>query len=337
LRTGWLKANFHAHSNAWKGVTDGRGDASYIAEQYRDMGYDVFSLSNYQTITQIVCEDILYIPAYEHGYNAGKRHQLVLNAEQVAWFDYPLFQSAHQKQHIIDMLYADNGCVALAHPSFDIGYSERDLIKLSEYQLFEVLNHYRISDHLWDAALSSGHPVWIVGNDDTHNADNSNETGVRWTMINTAEREKEGVLQALISGRAFGVDGRSGKMDNRLEFVSVSGDTLRVLLTSAACRIEFIGQGGVIRKTVDSTRTASLVLTDEDTYVRTVIHNAESTFYLNPVIRCRDSFPRTPGVTIDYTRTWFKRFMILGMLILAAAVQLFRRFRTQPVYDPLPV
>src|SRR5690348_9985925 len=77
LRTDrWIKCNFHAHSNAWHGLTHGRGTAIDVYHKYDSMHYAIHCVSDYQSINKTYAHLPHFIPAYEHGYNFGKTHQL---------------------------------------------------------------------------------------------------------------------------------------------------------------------------------------------------------------------------------------------------------------------
>jgi len=56
-----------------------------------------------------------------------------------------------------------NEIVAIAHPGWENGFPPGDLKYLSNYDLLEVLDANWHSVAQWDSALSSGHPVYIVG------------------------------------------------------------------------------------------------------------------------------------------------------------------------------
>jgi hypothetical protein len=63
----WLRANFHAHGEAWSGLTNGEQTNDEVIAAYRKRGYDVATISNYQ---QIAAHDgVDTLPAYEHGYS----------------------------------------------------------------------------------------------------------------------------------------------------------------------------------------------------------------------------------------------------------------------------
>jgi hypothetical protein len=142
----------------------------------RALGYDVAGVSNYHTIATQPGRDTL--PIYEHGYNISKRHQLAIGARKVAWFDFPLWQGLSHEQWIIDQVGATADLVALAHPGVRDSYTEDNLRSLTGYQLLEVVNGPFDAEEPWDWALSSGHAVWGVANDDSHDTTDPRRT--RW-------------------------------------------------------------------------------------------------------------------------------------------------------------
>ena len=287
----WYKSNLQGHSASWGGVTDGRSSGSDYYDAYRDMGYDIVGLSNYQKISPPFPDDSLYIPVYEHGWNVWKRHHLCVGAKSVVWLDYPLFQSLHHKQFMIDRLKPTCEVLVINHPKFMWSFQPKDFAKLTGYNCIEVLNHYRRSFKHWDAALSTGHPAWIIGNDDTHDVSRRDETGRYWTMIHSNSPNTKQILNSLSNGNAYGVSGWDGVMDNGLKSVSVSGKTLTVECDSTANEILFIGQNGIQMRSYEATKKASFTFSDADTYIRPVIVSPKTRIYLNPVFRTNGALP----------------------------------------------
>ena len=94
------RANFHAHSVAWKSVTNGHNTEKDVFDGYTERGYDIAAISNYHKIsTYAKTRTDLYVPAYEHGYNIFKSHCLSINSPKVSYFDYPLYQLKSHKQN----------------------------------------------------------------------------------------------------------------------------------------------------------------------------------------------------------------------------------------------
>jgi hypothetical protein len=314
----WRKANLHAHGRVWGGVTDGRQPDSVIVAHYRAMGYDVADVSNYQYIDPALAGDRAIIPTYEHGYNLLKAHFLVLGARRVDWFDFPLAQSKDEKQYVIDQLKSSGTLVVLAHPSLRNAETPDELQYLTHYDLLEVLNHFTVSDRQWDAALSSGHPVWAVGDDDTHNIEDAGQTGAMWTMVSSPVLDRDSVLSALRAGRTIAVAGSGGVTDGRVRSVALRGDTLSVACDSAVKSISFVGQGGRVLQRTLGVASASYVVRASDSYVRTVIVTRRTTMFLNPVVRYDGVMLAPPVAVFDGTATWERRGAVLvGAALLA--------------------
>jgi len=322
----WLRANFHAHSNAWGVFTNGRKNTVRdILIKYDSLGYDIAGVSDYQHITPTGAR--LYIPVYEHGFNILKTHQGSVGARKVYWNDYLLPQTRSQKQHIIRKLAERSELVVLNHPHWMGGYSERDIRKLGGYDLFEVLNDFWNSESLWDVALSSGKPAMILGGDDAHNVFKQTDLARDLTLI-YADREPvtpEEIYTALGNGTAYGIEvtrrmAKASVAEKRahldamplLESCLVRKDSLIVTLTGRAGHFSFIGQEGKLLKNVavsdGGKSVACYILQPEDTYVRVKIALPDSTqLYLNPVMRSREK-DRKPQMPLPQKRWLFTIF-----------------------------
>ena len=295
----WRKANFQIQSYAWKGITSGRGNTNEkIHEIYSRLGYDIIATSDYQKINRYRQEFPDYIPVYEHGYGIKKNHQVLIGAQKVLWRDYPFFQTIHNKQHILNLLKADNELVYIAHPKLRHGYQPADMQSLGNYDGIEVLNNYRTSLEHWDAALSTGNYVTILGNDDAHDITNPDEIGHHCTFIQSATTNRADILAAMKSGNAFGamiyrpnsepfeIKIERTKVLPILKAVKISNDTLFVDTDSIAREFRFIGQNGNNLLTENHTNNTFYILQKNDTYVRTEIEfYSKSVYYLNPICK----------------------------------------------------
>lgn len=280
-----IKANFHAHSCAWKSVTYGKSTPEKMRRAYREKGYDIAAISNYFSLdTTGVQNDSLYIPVYEHGLNVFKSHCLVLNPQNVSWCDYFLFQSTSHQQTVIERIKKNKGIVVIAHPEFNHGRSLDDMKYLKHYDLVEVLNHFRVSDNHWDAALSNGKLGYLLANDDSHSTD-ADEMGRVWTVILASEKTKEKALNSLLHGKAYGIYTEYNQCENDFVSCNLVNDSLKVRFAIPADTILFIGQGGSVKQKAVHAKQAVYKLRKEDTYIRVIAKNRESRIYLNPVTR----------------------------------------------------
>jgi hypothetical protein len=341
----WRKANFHFHVHAWGGLTSGRNNTvGDFWATYKKLGYDVPCISDYQQINPFNKDSSFYIPAYEHGFGLRKKHQLLIGARKVLWIDYSIFQSLSHKQHILNLLHNQNELVAIAHPDWEDGYSLQDMKFLSNYDLIEVLDNNWRSVPQWDAALSSGHPAFIVGDDDAHDIHNPYQIGRCCTFVNSPSLHSKDLLKALKEGKAFGADiymatgetfsqkAERAKEIPVLRFVKVRNDTLWIGADQKAIKFSFIGQNGIIKKVQRFTNMAWYKIQPEDTYIRTEImfynhFGANGTvFYLNPVFRYHDILPvNSLRAVINLPKTWILRLLSIPSLITLILLTFYRR------------
>lgn len=319
LQHHWQRANLHAHGAAWGGVTNGAQTSDEVARTYKALGYDVAGVSNYHSIASQAGVDTP--PLYEHGYNIRKRHQLAIGATRVEWLDYPFWQTLSQEQHVINRVRETAALIGLTHPDTRDAYPDDDLKLLTGYQFIEVANGPFASTGPWDAALSSGHAVWAMANDDTHDTHDPRRTARAWTMIDARSPQLADLVSAMQAGRSFAVERHEGAppdMDVQVTAVTLDGPVLTVATEGAPVTIEFIGQQGAPRANQKDTHSASYTLAAQDQYIRPVINSANTTLFLNPVIRTPNaSRPALPVATVDLPLTWAFRIVLLTLLVVA--------------------
>lgn len=323
----WKKYHFHCHSRKYFGLTNGRHSTeATIDSVYQTLGYDHYGISDYMGINPHGTEREGYIPAYEHGYGLiRKTHQICIGAESVYWPDFPFMQNLNMKQHTLNKLGERCRFVMPAHASFTKGYKVSDMALLSNYRLLEVLNPYGNAFEHWDMALSNGHRVYALGDDDTHNINKTGEVCRNLTMVNTPDLNPENVYEALEKGLCYAVEfddwyyypltlEQKAKEVGELAYLTqaaLSGDTLFIATSAPMMRdVRFIGQDGKVLKTMDSIATAYYVIQPEDSYVRTRIDvNGRNFLYLNPVTRHPSPVVEDRRLdVVNYTQTvlyWF--------------------------------
>ena len=294
MRPQWQRANFHAHSRAWGGVTSGVQSPEEVRAAYLARGYDVIGLSNYHQITH-ASGDSAFLPVYEHGFSIRKTHQLIIGARRVTNLDIPLWQTTQAKQYLLARLRDTASLTAIAHPYLRGGYGQAQLADLSGFDLLEVRSHWNDASAWWDSVLTAGNPVWAIGNDDSHDIRNPGEIGVVWTMVNSATRNPADILEALRHGRMYVVAAGDSGTPGRLDGVVVHGDTITTRFDRPMAQVRVITDGGIVRMQKEGARKIAYVLTPSEHYARVIAASVSGTLYLNPVIRS-DSEPVSRGV-----------------------------------------
>lgn len=312
----WHVANFHAHSIAWRGLTNGHQPPAAVRAAYRQMGAQVIGVSNYHTVDSTGL-DSTFIGSYEYGYSIPKTHRLALGAREVNWIDFVFGATTSQKQWVLDRLRPTTALSVINHPVMRHGHTVDDLRALGNYDLIEAMSSYGDSPAEWDAALSTGHAAWAIGSDDNHDITRTDILGRVWTMVLAPSTRSDAVLAALKHGSQFAVRGFGLHMDNEVRQVRMQGDTIAIVLVGAARRIRFVGDGGRELALARDVATAQYVAQPADSYVRIEVENAATTFWLNPMVRWDDSALAEPRPTVNTGATWLLRgalLLVLGAL-----------------------
>jgi len=312
-----LRANFHAHSRAWGGLTNGADPPEAMRAAYRELGYDVYPLSNYQQILPGGPNDGVPVTSYEHGFGLIGNHHTVIGAAEVEWLEYSLPHTLHHKQQVLDTLATTAPIVIINHPSRKDSFPVSDFDKLVGYNGIEVLTKRSRSREHWDTALSAGRPVWGYCADDGHDLSSNSDVGIGWNMIHAADRSPAAVIEALRAGHFHGVWSRHKEEPNVLRAIGLDDGTLSLHVERPADEIRFIGQGGRVLHAAQDTDRASYAVQPDDTYVRAEAETGDTTLVFNPVFR-HDGDPfAQDAATVRPLATWVVR---IGALLAVAFV-----------------
>ena len=335
--TYWKCCNFHGHTRQYGGVTNGRNNGNAVYDSmYRLFGYDHVGISDYNKVNDYEDgRDPGFIPGYEHGYNVWKTHQVCLGAKKVRRIDYFFYQTLSHKQHMLNKLGEQNRVVAVAHPSFvDGSYNVRDMKYLSNYKILEVLNGFVNSPEHWDMALSNGHLVYLIADDDTHDVLKVNDIALKITYLNAKENDAEQLYDALLSGKAVGIDfklDREEKMENKVKrfkrdipylySAKLDENVFSVSVSKPIKNVKFIGQNGTVLKEekhekTDKITCSSYTILPTDSYIRTVLTFFDgTTMWLNPVTR-QESAQITKQRLDHISYTWTAALWIIYIGII---------------------
>ncbi|HTO52927.1 MAG TPA: hypothetical protein VMR50_06025 [Myxococcota bacterium] len=326
---GGLLANFHAHSEAWGGLTFGNTPRRELYALYKARGYDVVGISDYMLLDSAIEPDELFVSSYEHGFTPGRHHHTVIGAEHVVWFDYPLGGSTRQKQNVLDWLRPSARFLVINHPTKAASFSIHDLERLSGYDAIEVASKYGVWDDYWDAALSAGRPIWGVASDDGHAQTEEgagSHVGIGAILIHAAERTPEAVFAALRAGRFHSLYTRQNEPPLLLERCELEDGALRVRVGERANAIRFYGPHGVLRYQELGRAEASYAPRADDPYVRVEVIAHGAVVYLNPVLRWDGVALPKPEARVRALPTWAARGLgALSLLLIGWGIARFVR------------
>jgi len=334
----WFKTNFHTHSKAWLGLTNGsKSPGAEIGETYRKLGYDITGISDYMKINKDLINYSGYIPVYEHGFGFAKVHHIIIGNDKVNWTEFFLFQSIHNKQFVINSLQNERNLIAIAHPGLRKAFTPEDFQKLTNYDCVEILRYDRTSTEFWDAALSVGRNVKLLADDDSHDINDGGEVGRAYTLINSKSLSLEDITNAIKSGNAIGVDLRLCRYDAfeekiknlripEIKSFAVEDKKFMLSFDSIATEIKFIGQNGISKKILSDVNSGYYEFTPDDTYIRTELtFNSGTRIYLNPVFRYSGTVEKNPSAYVNVSKSvLFYVFWVVALLTVGLMFKLRR-------------
>jgi hypothetical protein len=307
------KANFHAHSKAWFGITNGGNSVSEVATAYKLKGYELACLSNYQSISNRSVREG-FLPVYEHGFNVMKVHQLAVGADAVSFLDFPFFQCLSQKQLVINRIKEHSKFVALAHPALRNGYTENDLVYLSNYDFMEVLSPFANSLTLWDTALRHGKRVWCMANDDLHQI-SSQSLGRYYNVMSSEAINRASTEKLMEEGCFYAVHDKSGTCNLSLENLKINGEIINFDFNGEVAKVSAISDKGVF---VDfNSDKGTILFPANESYVRLEVTDVEGNMLItNPVIRSGVKEVAVSNFVINDFHTMLYRMAVLGLTLL---------------------
>ena len=205
----FFKANFHCHTVE----SDGRLTPEECVEFYCSAGYDILSVTDHRTVTEVNSSSLLLIPGIEIDYvlpgqwvhllGIGMRKEI---AERWNRFGTP--------QEGIDLIRSLDGIAVLAHPAWSMNTPElmRSLTGLSGVEIWNSVSTLPMngdradSSSLLDVTWASGGALLpVFANDDSHPY--KDEAGVAATMVQADELTVQAVMEALRAGCFYATTG----------------------------------------------------------------------------------------------------------------------------------
>ena len=205
----FYKANFHCHTIH----SDGRLTPGECVDFYQSAGYDILSITDHRSVTEISTDKLLMIPGIEIDYILPGQwvHLIGLGMKkEIAG----LWNPAGTPQEGIDLIRDLGGIAVLAHPAWSLNTPEfiRSLYGLSGAEIWNSVSTLPLngdradSSSLLDVTWASGGGLLpLFANDDSHPY--GSEAGVAATMIQAEALTAEAVMNALQAGRFYATTG----------------------------------------------------------------------------------------------------------------------------------
>lgn len=291
----WYKGNTHTHTLN----SDGDSTPDEVVRWYRDHRYDFLVLTDHNFLTDVTAlnalhgadEKFLVIKGEEVSTRFGSA-PLHINGLDVSRRVDPIGPGASiadTLQKNIDAIRAADGVPHINHPNFGWALGADDLAAVRNTRLFEVFNAHPMvnneggSGHpsleqMWDQLLSRGILLFGLATDDAHEFKklddlSSSRPGVGWVMVRAETLAPRAIVEALDRGDFYASTGVQ-LADYRASASAITVDVKPHFWAAqqtdgmrAGHRIEFIGKGGAVIRTVDGD-SATYAITGTEGYVR---------------------------------------------------------------------
>lgn len=340
----WRRANFHTHTKVEGILNECDYSPNEVLDEFGKYNYDIITLSNHNEITTTGSAMECGTQAYEHGYNLLKSHTLVYGAEDVCRYDMLLPILVSQRQFMLDMLSRDGDMLQINHPLRTHATSDEHMRLLSGYQLMELDSGRSTENEYWDEALSAGHYVLGVANDDMHYPDRSRCIAVRCNFVALDAMDYPSLREALCEGCFYAMrvpDYGDGDWQQKIERnahlpsiedIGLRGDEIYISLSECADSIKFTGAHHRTLHSVSNASYAAMTLQHDEPYARiTAYIPSGEVIYSQPFARYNSATMAMPrnvcehSINIPLTLIFNIAIVALVVAIVVAYVKFLRR------------
>jgi hypothetical protein len=225
------------------------------------------------------------------------------------------------------------------------GYNTTDLKVLQGYDAIEVLNPAAQSFAHLDTALSNGHRIALIGNDDLHDIADRTSAGRFGTLLFAPNSLNNEALSAIKNGKTIAFEApdqpdfkrkieQISLVNPQIKSIETINDTVVLNFNVPVSSFKAIGQNGKIIFEQDTLTFASIPFATTESYIRFQYKTADGVlFYLSPLFRYNGKFPtkraqyNTGVIQIDsfYSNGIVK--YIFFILCIVLATNSFKRLR----------
>ncbi len=295
----WFKGNTHAHTTN----SDGDSPPEYVAQWYKDHGYQFLVLSDHNFFTDpaafvsLVDSSFLLI-AGEEVTSEFEKKPVHVNGLNLPGLVEPQSDSTlvGTIQKNVDAIRAVEGAPHINHPNFRWAFHQRELSQVQNYNLLEIYNGHPMvhnfgggewpgMEQVWDHLLSAGQKVYGIAVDDAHNfqtefsKDDSNP-GRGWVVVKANSLDASEIIANLEKGWFYASTGVV------LEEIKIQPKALEIRIFEDGdfkYQTEFIGEGGeILARSAEN--PAIFELRRREKYVRAkIMDSGGSVAWVQPV------------------------------------------------------
>ncbi len=297
----WYRGNTHAHT-----VICGHADSTpeEVTDWYHEHGYHFLILSEHNhfidpdtvKMPENTRKDFILIPG-EEVTAPEVIHTTAMNTRNRVPQRGGLTTKSEIIQDHVDGTLGAGGKPILNHPNYLYTVTAADILPTERLHLFELFNgHPKVNnfgddehpttEELWDELLTRGMVIYGVSSDDAHHFSTfdpaHSNPGRGWVMVRAPELTAGAITEAMNNGDFYASSGvmlKRYSVSTATYSVEVDQTSTAMALSSTRVRgqrvdqedegftIEFIGPGGKVLSSMESTR-ADFKVGDSHAYVR---------------------------------------------------------------------
>lgn len=282
----WFKGNLHTHTTE----SDGDADPEWVANWYKEHGYDFLVLSdhNHRTILEQEIDGLLMVPGEEvtAQIKMGKI-PIHINGIGVSRVVEPTDGNdiVGTIQANVNSIREAGGIAQINHPNFRWAFDHTHISQVRGASLIEVHNSHPANnilgapgkpsdEEIWDMVLSSGVVLFGTATDDSHNYQdwlpNLSNPGRGWVMVAAEDLSADSIVEALTTGDFYSSTGvtliseETTKTEITIEIKEERDHIYKTIFSGL--------NGDVLSQSVGT--SATYKITGNETYVRATIYSS---------------------------------------------------------------
>ena len=282
----WFKGNLHTHTTE----SDGDADPAWVANWFKEHGYDFLVLSdhNHRTILDQEIDGLLMVPGEEVTAQTKMGETPIhINGIGVSRVVEPTHGDdiVSTIQANVNSIREAGGIAQLNHPNYRWAFDHTHITQVHGASLIEVHNAHPIvnthgapgkpsGEEIWDRVLSSGRVLFGTATDDSHNYHDwlpgLSNPGRGWVMVAAKELSVDAIVEALVTGEFYFSTGVTlGSNTTTKTEISLQIQEERDFIYKTI----FSGQhGDILSQAVGP--SATYKITGHETYVRATVHSS---------------------------------------------------------------
>jgi hypothetical protein len=284
-----FKGNTHTHTS----MSDGDSPPEYVANWYKEQGYQFLVLSDHNFLTDVkalanlIDTTFILIPGEELT-TSFQDKPVHVNGLNIPLLLQPIVDSTLVEtiQKNVNAIRKVKGVPHINHPNFKWAFDDKVLFKIDNDKLLEIFNGHPLvnnfggggwpsMEQVWDNLLTAGKRIYGIAVDDAHHfkgefSPGRSNPGRGWVHVRARALEANAIVRSLDAGLFYASTGVV------LDDIIINPRKLEIRIHQQKdfkYRTEFIGSYGKLLYRTES-NPAVFELSQKEKYVRAKIYDS---------------------------------------------------------------